>query len=150
MVSCAVSVEDQLHDKYLLRIRDPWEVLLGAFVPQVLGALDIFARVPCLGTSCWSARKPVGFDFCHVVRLALSVVTVSPGQFLVPGVANVLPVHHAVVMGPGCFCAAEVGFVTLGFVAIVQVKVRLCRVVVVFPLSEREIGPIHVGLLTVG
>jgi hypothetical protein len=84
------------------------------------------------------------------VRFALSVVTVSLGQLLVPRVANVLPVYHAVVIGPSCFFAAEVRFVTLGFVAVVQVKVRLRRVVVVFLLGEREIGLIYVGLLTVG
>jgi hypothetical protein len=83
------------------------------------------------------------------VRLALSIVIVSLGQFLVPRVANILPVHHAVVIGPGCFCAAKVGFVTLGFVAVMQVKVCLRRVVVVFPLSKREISPIYVGFLTV-
>jgi hypothetical protein len=84
------------------------------------------------------------------VRLALSVVTVSLGQFLVPRVANVLPVHHAIVIGPSCFCAAEVGFVTLGFIAVVQVKVCLRRVVVVFLLSKRKISLIYVSLLTVG
>jgi hypothetical protein len=52
------------------------------------------------------------------VRLALSVVTVSLEQFLVPRVANVLLVYYAVVIGPGCFCAAKVRFVTLGFVAV--------------------------------
>jgi hypothetical protein len=83
------------------------------------------------------------------VRLALSVVTVSLGQFLVPRVANVLPVYYAVVIGPGCFCAAKVRFVTLGFVVIMQVKVCLRYVVVVFPLSEREISPIHISLPTV-
>jgi hypothetical protein len=83
------------------------------------------------------------------VRLTLSVVTVSLGQFLVPRVANVLPVHHAVVIGPSCFCAAKVRFITLGFVAIVQVKVCLYRVVVVFLLSERKISPIYVSLLTI-
>jgi hypothetical protein len=84
------------------------------------------------------------------VRLALSVVTVSLGQFLMPRVANVLLVHHTVVIGPGCFCAAEVGFVTLGFIVVVQVKVCLRRVVVVFLLGKRKIGLIHVGLLTIG
>jgi hypothetical protein len=84
------------------------------------------------------------------VRLALSVVTVSLGQLLVPRVANVLLVHYAVVIGPGYFCAAKVRFVTLGFVAVMQVKVRLRRVVVVFLLSKREIGLIYVSLLTVG
>jgi hypothetical protein len=83
------------------------------------------------------------------VRLALPVVIVSLGQFLVPRVANVLPVHYAVIIGPGCFCAAEVGFVTLRFVVVIQVKVCLCCVVVVFLLSKRKIGLIHVSLLTI-
>jgi hypothetical protein len=67
----------------------------------------------------------------------------------VPRVANVLLVHHAVVIGPSCFCAAKVRFVTLGFVAVMQVKVHLRRVVIVFLLSKREISLIHVSLLTV-
>jgi hypothetical protein len=83
------------------------------------------------------------------VRLALSIVIVSLGQFLVPKVANVLPVHYAVIIGPSCFCAAKVRFITLGFIAVVQVKVRLCCVVVVFPLSKREISPIYISLLTI-
>jgi hypothetical protein len=83
------------------------------------------------------------------VRFALSIVIVSLGQLLVPRVANVLPVYHAVVIGPGCFFAAEVRFVTLGFVVVVQVKVCLRRVVIVFLLSKREIGLIHVSLLTI-
>jgi hypothetical protein len=83
------------------------------------------------------------------VRLALSIVTVSLGQFLVPRVANVLLVYYAVVIGPGCFCAAEVGFVTLGFVVVVQVKVCLRCVVVVFPLGKRKISLIYISLLTV-
>ena len=84
------------------------------------------------------------------MRLALSVVTVSLGQFLVPRIANVLLVHHATVGGPGCFSATEVGFVTLGFVEIVQVKAGLCYVVIVFLFSKHELGPILVGLLTIG
>jgi hypothetical protein len=84
------------------------------------------------------------------VRLALSIVIVSLGQFLVPRVANVLLVYYAVVIGPGCFCAAEVRFVTLGFVVVVQVKVYLRCVVVVFLLSKRKISLIYVSLLTVG
>jgi hypothetical protein len=83
------------------------------------------------------------------VRLILSIVTVSLGQFLVPRVANVLLVHYAVVIGPSCFCAAKVRFVTLGFIAVVQVKVCLRCVVVVFLLSKRKIGLIYVSLLTI-
>jgi hypothetical protein len=67
-----------------------------------------------------------------------------------PRVANVLLVHYAVVIGPGCFCVAKVRFVTLGFIAVVQVKVCLRCVVVVFLLGKREIGLIYVGLLTIG
>jgi hypothetical protein len=83
------------------------------------------------------------------VRLALSVVIVSLGQFLVPRVANVLLVHYAVIIGSSCFCAAKVRFVMLGFIAVVQVKVYLRCVVVVFLLSKRKIGLIYVSLLTV-
>jgi hypothetical protein len=83
------------------------------------------------------------------VRLALSVVTVSLGQFLVPRVANVLPVHYTIIIGPGCFCAAKVRFVTLGFIVVVQVKVCLRCVVIVFLLSECKIGLIYVSLLTI-
>ena len=115
----------------------------------MLRALNIFARVPCLGTSYWSAQKLVGFNLCYVVRLALSVVTVSLGQFLVLEVANVLPVHYALVMGPSCFCAAEVRFVALGFVAVVQIKVCSRYVVIVLPFSKREICLIFVSFLTV-
>ena len=92
----------------------------------------------------------MGFDFCYVVRLALSVVTVSLGQFLVPGVANVLLVHHATVMGSGCFSLAEVRLVALGFVAVVQIKVCLRHVVIVLLFGKREICLILVGFLTVG
>jgi hypothetical protein len=53
------------------------------------------------------------------VRLALSIVTVSLGQFLMPKVVNVLLVYYTVIIGPSYFCAAKVRFVTLGFVAIV-------------------------------
>jgi hypothetical protein len=84
------------------------------------------------------------------VRLALSVVIVSLGQFLVPRVANVFLVHYAVIIGPSCFCAAEVRFVMLGFVAVVQVKVYLRYIVVVFLLSKRKISLIYISLLTVG
>jgi hypothetical protein len=83
------------------------------------------------------------------VRLALSVVTVGLGQFLMPRVANVLLVHYAVVIGPSYFCVAEVRFVTLEFVAIIQVKVYLCYVVVVFLLSKRKISLIYISLLTI-
>jgi hypothetical protein len=84
------------------------------------------------------------------VRFALSVVTVSLGQLLMPRVANVLLVYYAIIIGPSCFFAAEVRFVMLGFVVVMQVKVCLRRVVVVFLLSKREISLIYVGLLTVG
>jgi hypothetical protein len=83
------------------------------------------------------------------VRLTLSIVTVSLGQFLIPRVANVLLVHYAVIIGPGCFYAAKVRFVILGFVVVMQVKVCLCCVVIVFLLSKRKIGLIYVSLLTI-
>jgi hypothetical protein len=66
-----------------------------------------------------------------------------------PRVANVLLVHYTIIIGPGCFCAAKVRFVTLGFIVVVQVKVCLRRVVVVFLLSKREISLIYVSLLTI-
>jgi hypothetical protein len=83
------------------------------------------------------------------VRLALSIVIVSLGQFLVPRVANVLLVHYAVVIGPGCFYTAKVRFIMLGFIAIVQVKVCLYYVVIVFLLSKRKISLIYISLLTI-
>jgi hypothetical protein len=36
-----------------------------------------------------------------------------------PRVANVLLVHYALIIGPSCFCAAKVRFVTLEFVVVV-------------------------------
>jgi hypothetical protein len=68
----------------------------------------------------------------------------------VPRIANVLPVYYATVIGPSCFVATEVRFVALGFVAIIQVKGSLHYIVIVFLLSEREIGLIHVSFLTIG
>jgi hypothetical protein len=84
------------------------------------------------------------------VRLALSIVIVSLEQFLMPRVTNVLLVYYTVVIGSGCFCAAKVRFVILEFIAIMQVKVYLYYVVVVFLLSKREISLIYISLLTVG
>jgi hypothetical protein len=66
-----------------------------------------------------------------------------------PRVANVLPVHYAVVIGPSCFCTAKVRFITLGFIAVMQVKVCLRCVVIVFLLSKREISLIYISLLTI-
>jgi hypothetical protein len=83
------------------------------------------------------------------VRLALSMVTVSLGQFLMPRVANVLLVHYTIIIGPSCFCAAKVRFIMLGFKAVVQVKVCLHHVVVVFLFSKCKISLIYVSLLTV-
>jgi hypothetical protein len=83
------------------------------------------------------------------VRLILSIVIVSLGQFLMPRVANVLLVHYAIVIGPGCFCAAKVRFVMLGFVVVVQAKVCLYCIVVVFLLSKRKISLIYISLLTI-
>jgi hypothetical protein len=53
------------------------------------------------------------------VRLILSVVIVSLGQFLVPRVANILLVYYAVIIGPSCFCVAKVRFVILEFIVVV-------------------------------
>jgi hypothetical protein len=83
------------------------------------------------------------------VRLALSIVIVSLGQFLVPRVANVLLVHYTVIIGPSCFCAAKVRFVTLGFIAVMQVKVYLHCVVIVFLFSKRKLSLILISLLTI-
>jgi hypothetical protein len=83
------------------------------------------------------------------VRLILSIVIVSLGQSLVPRVANVLLVYYAIIIGPGCFCAAKVRFVTLGFVAVIQVKVYLCCVVIIFLLSKCKISLIYISLLTI-
>jgi hypothetical protein len=66
-----------------------------------------------------------------------------------PRVTNVLPVHYTVVIGPSCFCVAKVRFVILGFVAVMQVKVCLYCVVVVFLLGKRKISLIYVSLLTI-
>jgi hypothetical protein len=83
------------------------------------------------------------------VRLALSIVTVSLGQFLMPKVVNVLLVYYTVIIGPSCFCAAKVRFITLGFIVVIQVKVCLRCVVVVFLLSKRKISLIYISLLTI-
>jgi hypothetical protein len=53
------------------------------------------------------------------VRLTLSIVIVSLGQFLVPRVANVLLVYYAIIIGPGYFYTAKVRFVMLGFIAVI-------------------------------
>jgi hypothetical protein len=83
------------------------------------------------------------------VRLILSIVIVSLGQFLMPRVANVLLVYYAIIIGPSCFCAAKVRFVILGFIVVVQVKVYLCYVVIIFLLSKRKISLIYISLLTI-
>jgi hypothetical protein len=66
-----------------------------------------------------------------------------------PRVANVLLVHYTIIIGPSCFYAAEVRFVMLEFIAIMQVKVCLYCVVVVFLLSKRKISLIYISLLTI-
>jgi hypothetical protein len=53
------------------------------------------------------------------VRLILSIVIVSLGQFLVPRVANVLLVHYTIIIGPSCFCAAKVRFIMLEFIVVI-------------------------------
>jgi hypothetical protein len=66
-----------------------------------------------------------------------------------PRVANVLLVYYTVIIGPSCFFTAKVRFVTLGFIAVMQVKVCLRCVVIVFLLSKRKISLIYVSLLTI-
>jgi hypothetical protein len=66
-----------------------------------------------------------------------------------PRVANVLLVYYTLIIGPGCFCAAKVRFIMLGFIAVVQVKVCLYCVVVVFLLSKCKISLIYISLLTI-
>jgi hypothetical protein len=66
-----------------------------------------------------------------------------------PRVANVLLVYYAVIIGPSYFYAAKVRFVTLGFVVVMQVKVYLRYIVVVFLLSKRKISLIYISLLTI-
>jgi hypothetical protein len=83
------------------------------------------------------------------VHLALSIVTVSLGQFLIPRVADILLVYYATIGSPGCFSVTKVRFVVLGFVEIVQIKANLCYVVIVFLFSKRKLGLILVSLLTI-
>jgi hypothetical protein len=66
-----------------------------------------------------------------------------------PRVANVLLVYHAIIIGPSCFSATKVGFVAFRFVAIVQVKVCLHCVVVVFLFNKRKVSLILVSFLTI-
>jgi hypothetical protein len=56
---------------------------------------------------------------CVIVHLALSIIIVSLGQFLMPRVADVLLVHYAIIIGSSCFCAAKVRFVMLGFIVVI-------------------------------
>jgi hypothetical protein len=83
------------------------------------------------------------------VRLALSIVIVSLEQFLVPRVANILLVYYATIIGPSCFSATKVRFVTLEFIVVVQVKVCLYCVVVVFLLSKYKVSLILISFLTI-
>jgi hypothetical protein len=83
------------------------------------------------------------------VRLALSIVTVSLGQFLIPRVANVLLVHYAIIIGPSRFSATKVSFVIFRFIAIMQVKVYLRCVVVVFLFNKCKVSLILVSFLTI-
>jgi hypothetical protein len=66
-----------------------------------------------------------------------------------PRVANVLLVYYAIIIGSGCFCAAKVKFITLGFIVVVQVKVYLRCVVIVFLLGKHKISLIYVSFLTI-
>jgi hypothetical protein len=52
------------------------------------------------------------------VHLALSIITVSLGQFLIPRVANVLLVYYATIGSPSCFSVTKVRFIALGFIEI--------------------------------
>jgi hypothetical protein len=67
----------------------------------------------------------------------------------VPRVINVLLVHYTIIIGSSCFYAAKVRFIMLGFIAVVQVKVCLYYIVIVFLLSKRKIGLIYISLLTI-
>jgi hypothetical protein len=66
-----------------------------------------------------------------------------------PRVANVLLVYYAIIIGPGCFSATKVSFVAFRFIVIVQVKVCLRCVVIVFLFNKREVSLILISLLTV-
>jgi hypothetical protein len=66
-----------------------------------------------------------------------------------PRVANVLLVYYTLIIGPSCFYIAKVRFVTLGFIVVMQVKVCLHYIVVVFLLSKRKISLIYISLLTI-
>jgi hypothetical protein len=83
------------------------------------------------------------------VRLALSVVIVSLGQFLMPRVASILLVYYTIIIGPSCFYIAKVRFVMLEFIVVMQVKVYLRCVVIVFLFSKRKISLIYISLLTI-
>jgi hypothetical protein len=67
-----------------------------------------------------------------------------------PRVANVLLVHYTIIIGPGCFCVAEVRFVTLGFILVVQIKVCLHYIGIILLFSKRKICLILVSFLTIG
>jgi hypothetical protein len=66
-----------------------------------------------------------------------------------PRVINVLPVHYAIIIGPSCFSVTKVSFVAFRFVAIVQVKVCLCCVVVVFLFNKHKVSLILISFLTI-
>ena len=66
-----------------------------------------------------------------------------------PRVADILLVHYTIIIGPSCFCAAKVRFITLEFVAVMQVNVSLYCVVVVLLFSKRKFCLIYISLLTV-
>jgi hypothetical protein len=67
----------------------------------------------------------------------------------VPRVANILLVHYTVVIGPSYFYIAKVRFVMLGFIVIVQVKVYLRYIVIVFLLSKHKTSLIFISFLTI-
>jgi hypothetical protein len=66
-----------------------------------------------------------------------------------PRVADVLLVYYTIIIGFSCFCAAKVRFVILGFIVVMQVKVYLRCVVIVFLFSKRKISLIYISLFTI-
>jgi hypothetical protein len=66
-----------------------------------------------------------------------------------PRVADVLLVYYTIIIGFSCFWAAKVRFVILGFIVVMQVKVYLRCVVIVFLFSKRKISLIYISLFTI-
>lgn len=83
------------------------------------------------------------------MHLALVVVAVYLQYFNVLSVADVLPVNYSAMVRWGCLCSVEIGFVALRRVAIVQVKIFLCYVVICILFSKCEVSLIYVSFLAV-